>query len=106
MKFAALYSIKFSLFGIFNIWLIAAVACLGISFLCWQMTLRLKPISFLHPFCSLVYVIVPALSVLFFQEIISLKYIAGICCIIAGVYITSVSVCPPEKRKHPEGSAC
>ena len=105
MKAAALYSIEYSVFGVFNIWLMAAVACLGISFLFWQAALRQRPVSFLHPFCSLVYVIVPALSVLFFKETITLKYAAGICCIITGLCITSVSVRPPDSGRQ-EGPAC
>jgi drug/metabolite transporter (DMT)-like permease len=65
--------------------------------------LRQKPVSFLHPFCALVYVSVPALSVFIFRETVSARYVAGICCIIAGVCVTSVSVCPAENRR-PEGS--
>jgi len=105
MKKAALHSVEHAVPGIFTIWFLAAAACLGISFLCWQAALRRKALSFLHPFCSLVYVFVPALSVVFFQESVSAKYAVGICCIIAGVCITSVSVCQPE-AEHPEGSAC
>ena len=105
MKAAALHSFTHAVFGIFNIWLLAAVGCLAISFLCWQAALRQKPVSFLHPFCSLVYVFVPALSVFFFQEAISAKYVAGICCIITGVCLTSTGVCPAE-NKRPEGPAC
>lgn len=105
MKAAALHSVAQAALGIFNIWFVAAAACLGVAFLCWQAALRQKPISFLHPFCSLVYVFVPALSVLFFQETVSAKYVVGMCCIIAGVCLTSISVCPPE-AEHQEEPTC
>ena len=97
MKAAALHSVTQAAYGIFNIWLLAIIACVGVSFLCWQKALQIKPISFLHPFCSLVYVFVPAMAVIFFQESVSARYLVGICCIIAGVCITSAGVRPQEK---------
>ena len=105
MKATALHSVAHAASGIFNVWLLAAVACLGISFLCWQAALRRRPVSFLHPFCSLVYVFVPALSVFFFQETVSTKYAVGICCIIAGVCIASASV-RPSKAEYLEEPTC
>ena len=76
-----------------------AFACLGVSFLCWFAALRLKPLSFLHPFAALVYVTVPGLAAFFFDEAISGPYIAGIACIMLGIYITSGAVRPGR----PEG---
>ena len=98
MKAAALHLETHAVPIVFSIWLLATAACLGIAFLCWQTALRSKPISFLHPFCALVYVLVPALCVIFFQEIVTGKYVIGIFCIITGVCITSAGVCPPEKQ--------
>jgi drug/metabolite transporter (DMT)-like permease len=101
MKAAASHSVS----GAFNTLLLAAVACLGVSFLCWQAALRRKPISFLHPFCSLVYVLVPGLSVIVFRESINATYAAGMCCIIAGVSMTSRSA-HPSNNKRPENPSC
>ncbi|MDR2475378.1 MAG: EamA family transporter [Bacteroidales bacterium] len=103
MKAAALHSFSSIVLNIFNIWFIAATGCLAISFICWQAALRQRPVSFLHPFCSLVYVFTPALSVLFFQENISAKYCVGIFCIIAGVCITSISVLPVSSGNGKPG---
>jgi drug/metabolite transporter (DMT)-like permease len=103
-KAAAMHSVAHTAPAVFSIWFFAAAICLGVSFLCWQKALRIKPISFLHPFCSLVYVFVPALSVIFFQENISARYVAGICFIIAGICITSASVRPPDTKSRE--SAC
>ena len=69
-----------------------AFACLGISFICWFAVLRHKPLSFLHPFAALVYVVVPGLAALIFGEAISGPYIVGIILIMAGIYITSGAV--------------
>ena len=105
MKAAAIHSDVHTLSGVFNLWFIAAIFCLGLSFLCWQAALRRKPVSFLHPFCALIYAVVPALSVFLFQESVSAKYVAGVCCIIAGVCITSVSA-RQTKDRRPEGPLC
>jgi len=96
MKAAAVHSLAHAVSGIFNTWFITAAVCLGISFLSWQALLRLKPVSFLHPFCSLNYVIVPALSAYFFQESVSIQCIIGICCIIVGICFTAASVSSEE----------
>ena len=96
MKAAALQETAHTMFGTVNAWFLIAVACLGISFICWQAALRQRPVSFLHPFCSLVYVFVPILSVLLFQENVSVKYVLGIFCIVLGVYITSTNVLPAD----------
>lgn len=98
MKASALYSTDIDIFGVLNLWFIVAIVCLAISFLCWHAALRMKPISFLHPFASLVYILVPALSAFIFNDTISLKYIVGICCIISGVCITSMNVCQTKNK--------
>jgi|GEM_PF-6733024 len=105
MKAAAMHSVTYGLLGVFNIWFIAAMVCMAIVFLCWQMALGQKPIAFLYPFLSLVYVVVPVLSVYLFQETISVKYVIGIFCIIGGICITSLSV-PSSKDSNPENSIC
>ena len=105
MKAAAVHSLAHAVSGIFNTWFITAAVCLGISFLSWQALLRLKPVSFLHPFCSLNYVIVPALSAYFFQESVSIQCIIGICCIIVGICFTAASVSSPG-RERQDGARC
>lgn len=78
--------------------------CLGVSFLCWFAALRHKPLAFLHPFAALVYVVVPGLAALIFGEAVSGPYIVGICCIMAGICITSSAVRP--KGPEPGDSSC
>lgn len=73
-----------------------AFICLGFSFLCWFAALRLKPLSFLHPFGALVYILVPGLAAFIFDEPVSVPYILGIACIVAGICITSGAVLPPK----------
>ncbi|MDE7241357.1 EamA family transporter [Desulfovibrio sp.] len=87
-------------------WCLLALAfvCLGISFLCWFVALRHKPLAFLHPFAALVYVVVPGLAALIFGEAISGPYIAGILCIMAGICITSSAVRPREREEG--GASC
>lgn len=81
-----------------------AFACLGVSFLCWFAALRHKPLSFLHPFAALVYVVVPGLATLIFGEAVSGPYIAGIACIMLGICITSSAVRP--RKPEPGGTSC
>jgi len=100
-----MHSVARGVLEIFNIWLVAAVACMAIAFLCWQLALARKPISFLHPFLSLIYIVVPALSVYLFQETISVKYVMGIFLIIGGICITSLSI-SPSKDNNPENAVC
>jgi drug/metabolite transporter (DMT)-like permease len=106
MKAAAL-AVARSPLHMLNWWLVSALACLGFSFVCWQFALRLRPLSFLHPFCSLTYVLTPACSALFFQEGVSVKYILGILCIITGICITSANVGTVKQEPGRfKGSAC
>jgi EamA-like transporter family. len=86
---AAIVSGGQSLWALFNVWLLICVLCLGISFVLWQYLVARKPLSFLHPFCSLTYLLTPLLSVYIFHETVSVKYFAGICLIMAGVYFTA-----------------
>ena len=102
MKAAAIHSFAHIVSGVFNIWFIVAVGCQGVSFFFWQAALRQKQLSFLHPFLSLIYIIVPALSVILFQETVTVKYIVGICCIITGVCITSLGVYPQNSISQKE----
>lgn len=76
--------------------LAAAIICLGCSLLCWFTALRLKPLSFLHPFAALTYILVPGLAALLFEETVSVRYVMGIVCIVAGICITSTSVRTPN----------
>lgn len=73
-------------------WFCIALMCLGLSFFCWLAALRLKPLSFLHPFAALTYIFVPGLAVLIFGESVSGRYLVGIICIVAGICVTSTSV--------------
>lgn len=80
-----------------------AFVCLGVAFISWFTALRHKPLSFLHPFGALVYVVVPGLAALIFGEAVSGPYIVGIVCIVAGICITSTSF-RPQNQKFGERS--
>jgi EamA-like transporter family. len=104
LKMAAMASGGASLWALFNVWLAACVACMGISFILWQFLIVRSPLSFLHPFCSLTYLLTPLLSVYLFRETVSPQYLAGIFLIMTGVYFTasgSIST-PPDRRSQGE----
>ena len=102
LKMAAVASGGQSVWALFNVWLIICVFCMGTSFILWQFLIARRPLSFLHPFCSLSYLLTPLLSVCIFHETVTAKYFAGIGLIMAGVYFTasgSSSQAPAETPK-------
>ncbi|MDR1243414.1 MAG: EamA family transporter [Deltaproteobacteria bacterium] len=100
---AALSSIAYPLWGIFNTWMIVACLCMGVSFLIWQYLLGKKPISFLHPFCSLVYAVIPIFSFIIFDERVSVQYMIGIFCILLGVVFTTRGVVGESTTEQAQG---
>jgi len=92
LKMTALNSESGHFFSLFTGWMFLAVTLLGTSFIAWQLLLTKRELSFLHPFCALTQVIVPALSIWIFHEIVSPPYFLGICCIMAGICLTSAGM--------------
>lgn len=80
--------------GFFHLELLfsSALVFLGLSFVIWSYALRLRPISFMHPFLSFIFLTVPLTCQIVFNETLSLKYYLGIIMIIVGTWITSRSI--------------
>ena len=71
-----------------NPYLCAAIACYGISFVCWARTLKVLPLSSAYPWTALIYVLTPIAAVLLWQEQLSATYLVGMVCILCGIGIT------------------
>lgn len=96
LKLAAVTSGGKGLLPLLNGWLLLAFLCLGASFLFWQSLLGKKPLSWLHPFCSLPLAVVPIPSYFLFGEQQGLRYFIGVALILAGIYLTSSGVQSPD----------
>ena len=59
---------------------------------CWLLVLRKLSLASAYPWTALVYVLTPLASALLFGEILTGKYLLGLVCIVAGVYVTSNGV--------------
>ncbi len=75
--------------GILNIWTVTALLLYAAATLLWISILRTTPLSQAYPFAALGFVIVPLASVLLFHEVLDLRYVAGVVCIVAGILLTS-----------------
>lgn len=71
-----------------NPYLCAAIACYGVSFICWTRTLKVLPLSSAYPWTALIYVLTPIAAVLLWQEQLSATYLAGMACVLCGIGIT------------------
>lgn len=92
MKAAALYGIRDSAAGwlaFFNVWYLCALGALGLGFLFWQRVLVALPLSFAHPFCSLIYLVVPAMSCLLYGDRVNGAYVVGLVMLLAGICLTA-----------------
>lgn len=67
---------------------------LALSFVCWALALKLRPISQLYPCLALTFLTVPLASQIVFGEELSFKYYWGVLFIIAGVVLCSRCVKP------------
>ncbi len=68
--------------------LLASAAGMG----CWLVTLRQISLAAAYPWTALIYVITPLVSTVLFDDLLGLKYMAGIASIVAGVFITARGV--------------
>ncbi|MCB1749893.1 MAG: transporter [Gammaproteobacteria bacterium] len=60
----------------------------------WIVLLKTVPLSIAYPFVALGFVVVPAAAAIWFDEPVSLRYAAGVACILVGIYLTQV---PPAR---------
>lgn len=70
-------------------WILSGFLVAFFASVTWAMAMTKFPLSKAYPFMSLSYVLVFALSVLFFNEVVNLYKIIGFTLIIIGVFIVS-----------------
>lgn len=74
---------------ILNLWLWAAFAAYTVSVAFWLFALRYLPLSLAYPWTAMVYVLVPLISWILFNDVLSLRYLLGMTCIVGGIFITN-----------------
>ncbi len=84
---------------------LVVVTLMAFQFFNWLVVLREADLSFAKPVASLSYAIVPILSVPVFHEAIDALEIAGVICVIAGVWFISrtPSLTDPTRGVSAEG---
>lgn len=75
-----------------NQWLWAGLLSSVVGMSCWLLTLRKMPLASAYPWTALIYVLTPLASAILFGEVLSGKYLLGMVCIAAGVFITAGGV--------------
>lgn len=95
LKFAGTYAATQA--GVFhafmgNPWLWCALLILGAGLIFWLMTLRNMSLAATYPWTALIYVITPLTSFVIFDDLLSVKYVLGMVCIIVGVFLTTGTV--------------
>jgi multidrug transporter EmrE-like cation transporter len=70
-----------------SVWFIGGAGSLGASMLLWVLVLRALPLTLVHPFTGAVFILVPLASHLLWKEPLPRTRLAGICIIIAGIYL-------------------
>jgi small multidrug resistance pump len=76
---------------LFSPYLFGGVASLGTSMLLWVQVLRKVPLTVAHPFTGLVFVVVPVMSHLLWEEPLPTMRLVGISVIICGVLLVARS---------------
>lgn len=74
---------------ILNPWIISSLTAAFLAFLCWVGAMTKFELSYAYPFTSLSFAIVLVLSALLFREAVTLPKIAGLTCIIVGLFFGS-----------------
>ena len=83
---------------------IGSLAALMVQALVWQQALKRYPLSVAYPFMSGVFLIIPAVSFLFFDESISTGQIAGAVLIAAGTIMLNRTVKTDDEAIVEESS--
>jgi drug/metabolite transporter (DMT)-like permease len=94
-KFAGNHSVgQVELVGSFisNPWLWAGLLLSGAGMVCWIRVLRGLPLARAYPWTALIYVITPLASAALFGDVLSGRYLLGLVCIVAGVFIANGGV--------------
>jgi uncharacterized membrane protein len=73
---------------------LALVCAAGVLYvaatLAWIWLLRTAPLSRAYPYMALSFVLVPAMSAVFFREALSAQYMIGIALVIAGIVVATL----------------
>lgn len=76
----------------YNPWLWAGLIVSAIGLLLWLLTLRRLPLAIAYPWTSLIYILTPIASVIFFNDTFNIKYATGIIFITIGIFYTTHGV--------------
>jgi drug/metabolite transporter (DMT)-like permease len=69
----------------------AALAIYGLSTLLWIYILRDIPLSRAYPFTALAFVITPILSVIFFGDQLTFRYVAGVAALTVSLWLIATA---------------
>ena len=76
---------------VLNPWAVAGVGCFGVSFVFLSAALTRTDLSIAYPFMSgLVFLLILAVSTLFFSEQVNVWRLAGMGSILAGIWMIAV----------------
>ncbi len=70
-------------------WVLSAITCTFAAGVSWMVAMSKFDIGFAYPFVSIVYVLVLASGILFFDESLTLNKVLGIAIIITGIIVLS-----------------
>ena len=76
-------------FLLLNGWIISALFAAFLASLTWMAAMTKLPLSYAYPFMSLSFVLVTILSVLFFNEVMTIPKVLGLSLIIIGLIVSS-----------------
>ena len=76
----------------FNGWFIVACLLYAFSTLVWITVLQRMPLTRAYPFVAAAFVVTPLASIMIFGERVEASYWRGALLILAGVYVTSLSL--------------
>jgi drug/metabolite transporter (DMT)-like permease len=72
-----------------NPWILSGMAAAFIAMLCWLSAMTKFELSYVYPFMSLAFVLVLILSVVLFQERVTLAKILGVALVMVGIIVAS-----------------
>ncbi|RJG04657.1 hypothetical protein D3870_00250 [Noviherbaspirillum cavernae] len=75
-----------------NPWVWMALLANAFSLVFWMLALKRLPLSVAYPWTALVYLLTPIASALVFRDSLSVGYVGGMLCILAGIFFTTYSV--------------
>jgi len=80
-----------------SIWYLGSLTALGVQAIVWQQALKRYPLSFAYPFMSAVFLIIPVVSVVVFDESLSAGQVVGAVLIAAGT--VQLTRCIPDQTE-------